>query len=75
LTSRRYIAVMTPLREQVLKEIAEVPDATLPEVLSFLQSRKLKNIAPEKLEVSLLSEAALAKDWLTPEEDEAWKDL
>jgi hypothetical protein len=66
---------MTPLREQVLKEIAEVPDVALPEVLSFLQSRKLKNIAPEKLGVSLLSEAALAKDWLAPEEDEAWKDL
>jgi hypothetical protein len=66
---------MTPLREQVLKEIAEVPDATLPEVLNFLQSRKLKNIAPEKIEISLLSEPALAKDWLNPEEDEAWKDL
>ena len=23
----------------------------------------------------LLSESALAKDWLRPEEDEAWKDL
>jgi hypothetical protein len=66
---------MTPLRAQVLKEIAEVPDATLTEVLNFLQSRKLKNISPEKLEISLLSESALAKDWLTPEEDEAWKDL
>jgi hypothetical protein len=31
---------MTPLREQVLKEIAEVPDATLLEVLSLLRSRK-----------------------------------
>lgn len=29
----------------------------------------------EKLETALLSESALAKDWLTPEEDEAWKDL
>jgi hypothetical protein len=26
-------------------------------------------------EVTLLSEAALAKDWSTPEEDEAWKHL
>ena len=66
---------MTPLREQVLKEIAEIPDATLPEVLNFLQSRKLKHIPPEKLGISLLSESILAKDWLTPEEDEAWKDL
>ncbi len=26
-------------------------------------------------DTALLSESALAKDWLTPEEDEAWKDL
>jgi hypothetical protein len=29
----------------------------------------------ETMETALLSESALAKDWLTPEEDEAWKDL
>jgi hypothetical protein len=66
---------MTPLREQVLQEIAEVPDATLQEVLNFLQSRKLKHVPSEKLEISLLSEPVLAKEWLTQEEDEAWKDL
>lgn len=27
------------------------------------------------IETALLSESSLAKDWLTPEEDEAWKDL
>ncbi len=27
------------------------------------------------LETYLLSESALAKDWLRPEEDEAWQDL
>ncbi len=26
-------------------------------------------------ECALASEAVLAKDWLSPEEDEAWKDL
>ncbi len=26
-------------------------------------------------ETALLSESSLAKEWLTPEEDEAWKDL
>lgn len=29
----------------------------------------------EGLETYLLSESALAKDWLRPEEDEAWQDL
>lgn len=26
-------------------------------------------------EIMLMSESSLAKDWLRPEEDEAWKDL
>ena len=26
-------------------------------------------------ETALLSESSLAKEWLSPEEDEAWKDL
>jgi AbrB family looped-hinge helix DNA binding protein len=29
----------------------------------------------EAMEAALLSQAAFAKDWDTPEEDEAWKDL
>lgn len=29
----------------------------------------------EVIETALQSESALAKDWLTPEEDEAWRDL
>ncbi len=30
---------------------------------------------PEGLETYLLSESALAKDWLSPEEDKAWEHL
>ena len=32
---------------------------------------------PKKLisEIALISEHSLSKEWLTPEEDEAWKDL
>jgi hypothetical protein len=29
----------------------------------------------EKLEITLLSESSLQKDWLKPEEEEAWQDL
>lgn len=32
-------------------------------------------MSPEGLETYLLSESALAKDWLRPEEEEAWQDL
>jgi hypothetical protein len=33
------------------------------------------DMMPEGLETYLLSEAALAKDWLSPGEDEAWEHL
>ena len=29
----------------------------------------------KRMETAMLSESVLAKDWLSPEEDEAWKDL
>jgi len=31
--------------------------------------------SPEDVELALLSEAALAEDWLRPEEDAAWAHL
>ena len=34
----------------------------------------LDEISPD-MECAILSESALAKEWLTPEEDEAWKHL
>ena len=34
--------------------------------------RRPRNVISE---TALLSESSLAKEWLTPEEDEAWKDL
>lgn len=32
-------------------------------------------MAREKLATSIASESSLSKDWLRPEEDEAWQDL
>jgi hypothetical protein len=29
----------------------------------------------ERMEMAILSESVLVKDWLSPEEDEAWKNL
>ena len=58
----------------ILKEISNVPEPMLEEVLDFikfLENKSRKKIA----ETAVLSEAALAKDWLKPEEDEAWQDL
>ncbi|WP_281054736.1 hypothetical protein [Thermodesulfatator indicus] len=41
-------------------------------MIDFIEFLKLKI---EKNETLFLSEKSLAKEWLLPEEDEAWKDL
>jgi len=58
----------------LMKELETLPESYVEEVIDFvtrLKHRKLQQ-APETM---LLSEAALAKDWNTPEEDKAWADL
>jgi hypothetical protein len=39
--------------------------------LNLLKLKTSKN----RMETAILSESVLAKDWLSPEEDEAWKNL
>ena len=62
------------VKESLLTEIEQIPESLIPEVLNFVQYLKYKH-QHEKLETALLSESALAKDWSTPEEDEAWQHL
>ena len=61
-------------REVLMNEIKEVPEPFLTEVLDFVHFIKAK-IAREKLDIVVMSESSLGKDWLKPEEDEAWQDL
>ena len=61
-------------KELLISEIEQVPEPFLPEVLDFVLFLKAK-ILREKLDMAIMSESSLAKDWLTPEEDEAWQDL
>jgi len=61
-------------RAALLHEIETLPAACLADVIDFvawIKQRRLSQI-PETM---LLSEAALSKDWDTPEEDEAWANL
>jgi hypothetical protein len=58
----------------VIQEIQDLPPDLLQEVIDFARFLKGK-AAQERLSMALLSETALAKDWLRPEEDEAWRDL
>ena len=61
-------------RSVLLQEIETLPPRYYGEVVDFvawIKQRKLAHI-PETM---LLSEAALSKDWDSPEEDEAWASL
>jgi hypothetical protein len=60
--------------EALMCDAEDVPDVLL-DFLRFLKSRYQKETGTEHIEPMLLSESALAKDWLRPEEDEAWKGL
>jgi hypothetical protein len=61
-------------KELIQKEIDVFPEPYLEEILDFIYF--LKGKASKKgMETAILSESVLAKDWLSPEEDEAWKNL
>lgn len=61
-------------KKLVLQEMDDLPSQFLREVLHFVQFLKTQ-ATQESMETALLSESALRKDWLRPEEDEAWRDL
>jgi len=61
-------------RAVLMQEIETLPATFVSEVIDFvawIKQRKISKI-PETM---LMSEASLAKDWNTPEEDEAWAAL
>jgi hypothetical protein len=59
--------------ELLKREIEKIPEHKIQEVLDFVQFLLQKD--KEQLNLSLVSEPSLKKDWLKPEEDEAWKHL
>lgn len=61
-------------KEIILREIEHVPEDVLEEVIDFVRFLKQRKCL-EKFEITAASESALKKDWLRPEEDEAWQDL
>jgi len=61
-------------KELLINEIEQVPESFLDEVLDFIYFLKAK-IIKKRLGTAIASESSLKKDWLRPEEDEAWKNL
>jgi hypothetical protein len=62
------------VKDLILKKIEKLPEQYLSEVLDFIRFLEIKT-QEEKMETIIISETSLKKDWLRPEEDEAWRDL
>lgn len=61
-------------KEIILNEIEKIPEPLPGELLDFIKFLESK-VVQQKMETAVMSESTLEKDWLKPEEDEAWKDL
>ncbi|MBN1366123.1 MAG: DUF2281 domain-containing protein [Syntrophaceae bacterium] len=61
-------------KEILLQEIENIPEDIIKETVDFLRFLKQQRKA-ESMEITLASESSLKKDWLKPEEDEAWQNL
>ena len=61
-------------KELLIKELEHIPETLLNEVLDYLHFSKNK-VNNGGLETAIASEPALERDWMKPEEDEAWKNL
>ncbi len=63
------------LKEQIAQELEKLPEPLLQEILDFVQFLQAKYQKDKTLEITIMSEPSLQKDWLRPEEDAAWQDL
>jgi len=61
-------------KELIQKEIELFPEQYLEEILDFIYTLKAKG-QKNIIEAAILSESVLKQDWLSPEEDEVWKNL
>lgn len=61
-------------KELLAEQIAKLPESLLEKVLEYIRSLQT-NLVKEKIETLTISESALKKDWLKPEEDETWQNL
>ncbi|GHV89306.1 hypothetical protein AGMMS50267_16660 [Spirochaetia bacterium] len=61
-------------RDMLVREIETLPVSCLGEIVDFIGYIRQKQLEaiPETMR---LSEGALAKDWVSPEEDAAWANL
>jgi len=61
-------------KDTIISELDRLPEKVLDDILDYINFLKGK-IIKEKMDITLNSESSLKKDWLRPEEDNAWQDL
>ncbi|MGA2798385.1 MAG: hypothetical protein ABSE63_12455 [Thermoguttaceae bacterium] len=61
-------------KDAIIHSVEELPPECLDELAAFLQKLRLR-AANHNMPMALASENVLAQDWLSPEEDAAWRDL
>lgn len=60
---------------QVVDLVKQLPYKEKVKLGEVIRKETRTGIGNDKVFIHIASEKALAKDWLSPEEDEAWKDL
>lgn len=63
------------IKEKITQELEKLPEPVLQEILDFVQFLQTKHQRNKMLEIKIMSESSLGKDWLKPEEDAAWQNL
>jgi hypothetical protein len=61
-------------KESLLQTVEELPEEYLRDLAEYASRLRLK-AAHCDVPTALASQEVLAKDWLRPEEDDAWQDL
>ncbi len=61
-------------KKEIIAELENIPENLLEDVLDYISFLKSK-INKQTIATALASESILKRDWLLPEEDEAWRDL
>ena len=62
------------VKERLIHELDQIPESFLEKLLDMIEDLQ-SDLQKERQDFLLASESSLKKDWLKPEEDEAWKDL
>jgi hypothetical protein len=65
-------------KQRLLKKIEKLPPYLLEEIdnyVNYIEFKRTKGSISKIGDITLASEKSLSKDWLKPEEDDAWEDL